>query len=101
MGGLGFRSILDFYSYFKVCCMALKEIKPFEALSERARHGGLQVSNAYVLAAIARFNFGCQYLYAHCSSLMKFCGMKFRGMSMCGMKSCVCHEFCLLIAHVG
>jgi hypothetical protein len=88
MGGLGFLSILDFYSYFKVCCMVLNEIRPFEALSERARHGGLHVSIAYVPAAIARFNCGCQYLYAHCSSVMKLCAMKFRGMSMCGRKSC-------------
>jgi hypothetical protein len=63
--------------------MVLNEIRPFEALNERARHGGLHVSIAYVPAAIAGFNSGCQYLYAHCSSLMKF-----RGMSMCGMKSC-------------
>jgi hypothetical protein len=68
--------------------MVLNEIRPFEALSERARHGGLQVSIAYVLAAIVGFNCGCQYLYAHCSSFMKFCGMKFRGMSMYGMKLC-------------
>jgi hypothetical protein len=88
MGGLGFLSILDFYSYFKVCCMVLNEIRPFEALSERARHGRLQVSIVYVPAAIAGFNCGCQYLYAHCSSLMKFCCMKFRGMSMCSMKLC-------------
>jgi hypothetical protein len=88
MGGLGFLSILDFYSYFKImiCCMVFNEIRPFEALSERVRHGGLQVSIAYMPAAIAGFNCGCQYLYAHCSSVMKLCVMKFRGMNKCGIK---------------
>jgi hypothetical protein len=71
-----------------ICCMVFNEIRPFEALSERVRHGGLQVSIAYMPAAIAGFNCGCQYLYAHCSSVMKLCVMKFRGMNMCGMKLC-------------